>query len=67
MDDRLCPQGFLYILHQGIAWQLLPLELELELELELGFGSGRPAELHDSFLSLACRLFCWRRRKKTGS
>jgi transposase len=31
--DRLCPQGILYVLHQDIAWQLLP--------LELGFGSGQ--------------------------
>ncbi|MYS96180.1 transposase [Streptomyces avermitilis] len=38
VDDRLCLQGFLYALHQDIAWQLLPLELELELELELGSG-----------------------------
>ena len=33
MGDRLCLQGILYVLHQDIAWQLLP--------LELGFGSGR--------------------------
>ncbi|WP_443061766.1 transposase [Streptomyces sp. NBC_00425] len=31
--DRLCLQGILYVLHNGIAWQLLP--------LELGFGSGQ--------------------------
>jgi len=41
VDDRLCLQGILYVLHQDIAWQLPPLELELELELELGFGSGQ--------------------------
>ncbi|WP_374104647.1 transposase [Streptomyces sp. GESEQ-4] len=35
VDDRLCLQGILYVLHQDIAWQLLP--------LELGFGSGQPA------------------------
>ncbi|MFI1175748.1 IS5 family transposase [Streptomyces melanogenes] len=33
VDDRLCLQGILSVLHQGIAWQLLP--------LELGFGSGQ--------------------------
>ncbi|MEV0600316.1 transposase [Streptomyces sp. NPDC050315] len=33
VDDRLCLQGILYVLHQDIAWQLLP--------PELGFGSGR--------------------------
>ncbi|MFF5475899.1 IS5 family transposase [Streptomyces sp. NPDC012935] len=33
VDDRLCLQGILYVLHQDIAWQLLP--------LELGFGSGQ--------------------------
>ncbi|MFC9458361.1 transposase [Streptomyces sp. NPDC056983] len=33
MDDRLCLQGILYVLHQDIAWQLL--------SLELGFGSGQ--------------------------
>ncbi|MCZ0984616.1 hypothetical protein [Streptomyces diastatochromogenes] len=27
----------------------------------------RRIELHDSFLSLACSLICWRRLKKTGS
>ncbi|MEU5547318.1 GNAT family N-acetyltransferase [Streptomyces sioyaensis] len=27
----------------------------------------RRIELHDSFLSLACSLTCWRRLKKTGS
>jgi transposase len=31
VPDRLCLQGILYVLHQDIAWQLLP--------LELGFGS----------------------------
>ncbi|WP_417801390.1 MULTISPECIES: IS5 family transposase [Streptomyces] len=31
--DRLCLQGILYVLHNDIAWQLLP--------LELGFGSGQ--------------------------
>ncbi|MEU5700956.1 IS5 family transposase [Streptomyces aurantiacus] len=30
--DRLCLQGILYVLHNDIAWQLLP--------LELGVGSG---------------------------
>ncbi|MEW2400764.1 IS5 family transposase [Streptomyces sp. NPDC046862] len=33
VPDRLCLQGILYVLHQDIAWQLLP--------LELGLGSGR--------------------------
>ncbi|WP_373430905.1 IS5 family transposase [Streptomyces canus] len=33
VDDRLCLQGILYVLHQDIAWQLLP--------PELGFGSGQ--------------------------
>jgi transposase len=33
VPDRLCLQGILYVLHNDIAWQLLP--------LELGFGSGR--------------------------
>ncbi|GAA5023980.1 hypothetical protein GCM10023335_57140 [Streptomyces siamensis] len=33
VDDRLCLQGILCVLHQDIAWQLLPLELE--------FGSGQ--------------------------
>ncbi|WP_170116931.1 transposase, partial [Streptomyces albireticuli] len=32
-SDRLCLQGILYVLHNDIAWQLLP--------LELGFGSGQ--------------------------
>ncbi|WP_413251802.1 transposase [Streptomyces spectabilis] len=31
--DRHCLQGILYVLCNGIAWQLLP--------LELGFGSGQ--------------------------
>ncbi|WP_099054800.1 transposase [Streptomyces fodineus] len=31
--DRLCLQRILYVLHQDIAWQLLP--------LKLGFGSGQ--------------------------
>ncbi|WP_417159207.1 transposase [Streptomyces gilvifuscus] len=33
VDDRLCLQGILYVLHTDIAWQLLP--------LGLGFGSGQ--------------------------
>ena len=33
MADRLCLQGILYVLHNDIAWQLLP--------LKLGFGSGQ--------------------------
>ncbi|MFB8296085.1 transposase, partial [Streptomyces bacillaris] len=33
VSDRLCLQGILFVLHNGIAWQLLP--------LELGFGSGQ--------------------------
>ncbi len=33
VPDRLCLQGILHVLHQDIAWQLLP--------LELGFGYGR--------------------------
>ncbi|WP_443034195.1 IS5 family transposase [Streptomyces sp. BE147] len=33
MSDRLCLQGILFVLYNGIAWQLLP--------LELGFGSGQ--------------------------
>ncbi|MFJ8827653.1 IS5 family transposase [Streptomyces sp. NPDC102467] len=33
VDDRLCLQGILYVLHQDIAWQLLP--------PERGFGSGQ--------------------------
>ncbi len=33
MADRLCLQGILYVLHNDIAWQLLP--------PELGFGSGQ--------------------------
>ncbi|WP_444968478.1 IS5 family transposase [Streptomyces phaeochromogenes] len=33
VDDRRCLQGILFVLHQDIAWQLLP--------LELGFGSGQ--------------------------
>lgn len=35
VPDRLCLQGILYVLHNDIAWQLLP--------LELGFGSGQTA------------------------
>uniref|UniRef100_UPI003F492DE4 transposase n=1 Tax=Streptomyces chartreusis TaxID=1969 RepID=UPI003F492DE4 len=31
--DRLCLQGILYVLHNDIAWQLLPLEVR--------FGSGQ--------------------------
>ncbi|MEU7688013.1 transposase [Streptomyces spectabilis] len=33
VDDRLCLQGILYVLHNGIAWQ--------PLALEPGFGSGQ--------------------------
>ncbi|MFE5589206.1 IS5 family transposase [Streptomyces sp. NPDC056549] len=33
VDDGLCLQGILYVLHQDIAWQLLP--------LGMGFGSGQ--------------------------
>ncbi|MFD9791446.1 transposase [Streptomyces sp. NPDC059070] len=33
VDDRLCLQGIRYVLHQGMARQLLP--------PELGFGSGQ--------------------------
>ncbi|WP_331734919.1 IS5 family transposase (plasmid) [Streptomyces sp. NBC_00597] len=33
VPDRQCLQGILYVLHNDIAWQLLP--------LELGFGSGQ--------------------------
>ncbi|WP_373465071.1 transposase [Streptomyces sp. V2I9] len=33
VPDRLCLQGILFVLHNDIAWQLLP--------LELGFGSGQ--------------------------
>ncbi|MER6306256.1 IS5 family transposase [Streptomyces sp. NPDC001657] len=33
VPDRLCLQGILYVLHQNIAWQILP--------PELGFGSGQ--------------------------
>ncbi|MEU6845474.1 transposase [Streptomyces sp. NPDC046716] len=33
VDDRLCLQGIMYVLHQDTAWQLLP--------LTMGFGSGR--------------------------
>ncbi|APE25555.1 IS1648 transposase [Streptomyces venezuelae ATCC 10712] len=33
VPDRLCLQGILYVLHNDIAWQLLP--------LELGCGSGQ--------------------------
>ncbi|MBA2950976.1 transposase [Streptomyces sp. PSKA28] len=33
VPDRLCLQGILYVLHNDIAWQLLP--------LALGFGSGQ--------------------------
>ncbi|MEV0750761.1 IS5 family transposase [Streptomyces sp. NPDC050273] len=33
VNDRMCLQGILYVLHQDIAWQLLP--------PELGFGSGQ--------------------------
>ncbi|MBC9726485.1 transposase [Streptomyces sp. TRM68367] len=33
VPDRLCLQGILYVLHQDIAWQLLP--------QGLGFGSGQ--------------------------
>ena len=33
VPDRLFLQGILYVLHQNIAWQLLPLELR--------FGSGQ--------------------------
>ncbi|MFH8726935.1 transposase [Streptomyces termitum] len=33
VPDRLCLKGTLYVLHNGLAWQLLP--------LELGFGSGQ--------------------------
>ncbi|MFD4510199.1 transposase [Streptomyces sp. NPDC058457] len=33
VPDRMCLQGILYVLHNDIAWQLMP--------LELGFGSGQ--------------------------
>nr|WP_229842671.1 MULTISPECIES: IS5 family transposase [Streptomyces] len=33
VPDRLCLQGILFVLHNDIAWQLLP--------VELGFGSGQ--------------------------
>ncbi|MFD8941328.1 IS5 family transposase [Streptomyces californicus] len=33
VSDRLCLQGILFVLHNDVAWQLLP--------LELGFGSGQ--------------------------
>ncbi len=33
MPARLCLQGILFVIHNDIAWQLLP--------LELGFGSGQ--------------------------
>lgn len=33
VPDRLCLQGILYVLHNDIAWQLLP--------LALGFGAGQ--------------------------
>ncbi|MFH8758306.1 IS5 family transposase [Streptomyces atroolivaceus] len=33
VSDRLCLQGILFVLHNDIAWQLLP--------LELGLGSGQ--------------------------
>ncbi|MFF0479353.1 transposase [Streptomyces sp. NPDC004284] len=33
VPDRLCLQDILYVLHNDIAWQLLP--------LELGFGPGQ--------------------------
>ncbi|MEU9291504.1 IS5 family transposase [Streptomyces sp. NPDC048275] len=32
LDDRLCMQGILFVLHTGIQWEWLP--------QELGFGSG---------------------------
>lgn len=32
LDDRLCLQGILFVLHTGIQWEWLP--------QELGFGSG---------------------------
>lgn len=33
MDDRRCLQDILYVLHQDITWQLLP--------MEQGFASGQ--------------------------
>ncbi|MCX5083914.1 transposase [Streptomyces sp. NPDC056121] len=33
VPDRLCLHGILWVLHQNMAWQLLPLELR--------FGSGQ--------------------------
>nr|WP_260256043.1 IS5 family transposase [Streptomyces sp. 840.1] len=33
VSERLCLQGILFVLYNGVAWQLLP--------LELGFGSGQ--------------------------
>jgi transposase len=32
IDDRLCLQGILFVLHTGVQWQMLP--------TELGYGSG---------------------------
>ncbi|MFD4633797.1 transposase [Streptomyces sp. NPDC058284] len=38
MADRLCLQGILYVRHQDIAWQLLP--------LKPGFGSAQTCWRH---------------------
>ncbi|MEV4049450.1 hypothetical protein [Streptomyces sp. NPDC049744] len=39
VPDRLCLQGILYVLHNDIAWQLLPLETSLHLAVRL-FSAG---------------------------
>jgi transposase len=61
VPDRRCLQGILCVLHNDIAWQLLP--------LELGFGSGQTCWRQQAgpFASLASSLICWRRLGGTSS
>ncbi|MGZ3102379.1 transposase [Streptomyces sp. H72] len=48
VDDRLCLQGILYVLHQDIAWQLLPF---IEVVLHGVGARSRPGRARSS-----CRL-----------
>lgn len=61
MPDRLCLQGILYVLYNGIAWQLLPPELEFGSEqtcwrrLERRQQAGVFGQLHRVLSGLVCR------------
>ncbi|MFB6555777.1 MULTISPECIES: transposase [unclassified Streptomyces] len=40
VDDRLCLQGILYVLHQDIAWRFLPLGAGVRTRTDLLAPSG---------------------------